>query len=345
MLLLSNQQWPFLVTRVPQQGALIVTDDRDVLQQREVMSSFSPVFTLFGTNRTSGQETPVFWITEDLADRILAGTGQTVATLQETQGTLRLDETAWLPTHVEVSLEITGTTYEKVPVRHVIGHMPGIRGRIEGGGAATQMDDELIMVVAQYDGVGDDHSHAYPGANDNASGVGVMLEAIRTLQEQEYEPYRTFLFVAYAGEGQPHGLGYGLPIEPDTFLKAKAHFATAYDLQTVVYLRGLGRGSEPVLEISAGGSQRLLNTFEEAARRVGVRTQRAADRLDIDVVFDEGGAFDSADEVPNVTLSVEGWQETSRRPTDTLQGISARTLEDMGEALTLALMVMGREEY
>jgi hypothetical protein len=345
LLLLTDAQWPFLVTRQPRQGALIVTGDRDRLEQREVMGSFSPIYSMYGTNRSAGYETPVFWISEELADRILAGTGQTVGTLREAQATLKLDEAAWLPTTVDVSVEITGTTHEKVPVRHVIGHLPGTRGRIEGGGAETQMDDQLIMVIAQYDGVGDDRTSAYPGANDNASGVGVMLEAIRTLQEQDYVPYRTFLFVAYAGEGQPHGLAYGRPIEPMTYLQAKAHFAGAYTLQSVVYLRGLGYGSEPVLEISARGSQRLLHLFEEAARRVGVRTQRAADRLNIDVVFDEGDAFDSADEAPNITLSRVGWEETSMRPSDTLDLISAQSLEEAGEALTLALMVMGREEY
>ena len=38
------------------------------------------------------------------------------------------------------------------------------------------------------------------------------------------------------------------------------------------------------------------------------------------------------------------WQETSHRPADTVQTISADTLEDAGETLALALMVMGREE-
>ena len=113
----------------------------------------------------------------------------------------------------------------------------------------------------------------------------------------------------------------------------------------MIYLRGLGHGTEPVLELSAGGSQRLINVFEDAARSMGVRTQRGAERLDLDVVFDEGSAFDSADEAPNITLSVVGWEETRHRPTDTLESISAERLEETGEALALALMVMGREEY
>ncbi|MBC8446506.1 MAG: M28 family peptidase, partial [Chloroflexi bacterium] len=346
LLLLSEAHMPNVVIDQARQGILIVTDDETRLAWREMMPISNPTYTIFGTGREIGGETPAFWISEGLADRLLAGTGQTAESLRQAEKTLGLDEVAVLPVPVKVSSEITGTVHEKVPVRHVIGHMPGTRGRIEGAGAATQMDDQLIMIVAQYDGVGNDAAgNPYPGANDNASGVAVMLEAIRTLQEQEYTPYRTFLFVAYAGEGTPHGLGYGRRIEPITFLQAKKGFSSAYKLQAVIYLRGLGHGTEPVLELSAGGSQRLVNVFEDAARRVDVRTQRGADRLDLEVVFDEGSAFDSADEAPNITLSMVGWDEVSHRPTDTLENISAEQLEKAGEALALALMVMGREEY
>mgnify|MGYP001128387884 CR=1 FL=1 len=345
LLLLLEEHLRYLVGEQPQRGMLIVSDDDARLEQREVMPSRDPTYQMWNTGRTVGYETPAFWITEEVANRFLAGTEQTVQSLRHTEEMLGQDEVAVLPTGLDVSLEITGTAHEKMPVRHVIGHLPGTAGRIEGGPSEAQMDDQLIMVLAQYDGTGTDPvGSAYPGANDNASGVAVMLEAIRTLQEQEYAPYRTFLFVAYAGEGSPHGLGYGRQMEVTGFLQAKRGFASAYKLQAVVYLRGLGYGTEPTLELSAGGSQRLIRVFEDAAQKMEVRTQRGAERLDMNVLFDEGSAFDSADEAPNITLSMVGWQETSHRSSDTLESISAERLE-AGEALALALMVMGREEY
>ncbi len=346
LLLLSEEHLRYLVGEQPQQGMLIVSDDDARLERREVMPSRDPTYQMWGTGRTVGYETPVFWITEEVANRLLAGTEQTVQSLRKTEETLGQDEVAVLPTGLDVSLEITGTAHEKMPVRHVIGHLPGTRGHIQGGPASAQMDDQLIMVLAQYDGTGTDPAgSAYPGANDNASGVAVMLEAIRTLQEQEYAPYRTFLFVAYAGEGSPHGLAYGRQMEATGFLQAKRGFASSYKLQAVVYLRGLGQGTEPTLELSAGGSQRLIRVFEDATQKVKVRTQRGTERLDMNLVFDEGSAFDSADEAPNITLSMVGWEETSHRSADTLESISAERLEEAGEALALALMVMGREEY
>ena len=50
--------------------------------------------------------------------------------------------------------------------------------------------------------------------------------------------------------------------------------------------------------------------------------------------------------VPTVRLYWEGWEETSRRPEDTLENVSPDKLEQSGRTLALALMVLGREtEY
>jgi peptide/nickel transport system permease protein len=345
LLLLSDQYLSAIISDQPRQAILIATDDPAKLARRELMNTADPTYTLGLSSRIIGQETPVFWISEALAGRLMAGTGQTLESLRQTEGALGLSEIATLPTGIQVSSEITGTVREKVPVRHIIGHLPGTRGKVEGGPADAQMDNQLIMVLAQYDGVGDFEGAVYPGANDNASGVAVMLEAIRVLQEEEYKPYRTFLFVAYAGEGQPHGLQWGRSLEPTTFLQAKAHFANAYRLEATIYLRGLGSGSEPTLSLSAGGSQRLLSLFEDAARSVGARTTRGVDRLDMGIVFDEGSWLDSADVAPNIVLSTVGWESTRHTPDDTAESVTAEQLEKAGKTLALALMVMGREEY
>ncbi len=58
----------------------------------------------------------------------------------------------------------------------------------------------VVIVGAHYDTAGGTGS---PGANDNASGVGVMLELARVFREVENIP--TFLFVAFASEEIPEG--------------------------------------------------------------------------------------------------------------------------------------------
>ena len=88
---------------------------------------------------------------------------------------------------------------EKVAVQHVLGYIPGTHSY---DFCADCLGKKLIVVMAQYDApsIGPD-GEVYPAANDNASGVAVMLEAIRVLQETDYQPYKTLFFVAYSGEG------------------------------------------------------------------------------------------------------------------------------------------------
>jgi hypothetical protein len=236
-------------------------------------------------------------------------------------------------------MAVEGTQEERWPVVNVIGHMPG-HASLPG---ESQMDNQLILVLAQYDSPPPGpEALDYPAANDNASGVAVMLEAIRVLQETEYIPNRTFLFVAYSGEGLEGGEDVSNP-EISRLLQAKRGFASAMVPEAIVHVRGVGGGSGDRLEVSAGGSLRLAELFESAARKMGSGVKRGEQAIDISVIYEEGSPFDSGQDVPEVRLSWEGWSENARLPSDTLDNISADNLEDAGRTLALALMIMGRE--
>jgi len=268
-----------------------------------------------------------------------------VAEMRRISEELERDEVFDLPTEVNVFMTVQGTVHEKVPVLHVIGHLPGKAGHVPGAREYQVLDDQVIVVLAQYDSPPTDASGVlYPAANDNASAVGVMLEAIRTMQETGYQPYRTFIFVAYSGEGLEGGREVSTP-EAAEFIKAKYGFSSSLNIEAVVRLRGLGAsaGKTPRLALSTQGSERLMNLFEDAAQRMGVRTRRVEEAIDMSIVFEEKSAYESAQEAPEISLSWTGWGEMARRPTDTLDAISTDRLEQAGRALTLALMIMGRE--
>jgi hypothetical protein len=101
--------------------------------------------------------------------------------------------------------------------------------------------------------------------------------------------------------------------------------------------------------VAAGGSQRLAKLFESAARRVGARPTRSRETIDMGLIYGNtaGGPHNAAQSVgtatPTVRLYWEGWQETSRRPEDSLENVSPDKLEQAGQTLALALMVLGRE--
>jgi len=327
---------------MPRGGMLIVTEDETELSRNYTYSTRDPIDVIYGTNREVGTDTPILWINEATANRILQGSNQTIADLRLSADDLIENELINFPTPHIVSMAVEGTLVEKTPAQHVIGYLPGTAGTP----GETQLDNKMIVVMAQYDAppIGPD-GVIRAGANDNASGVAVMFEAIRTLQESGYQPYKTFLFVAYSGEGLEGGELVTVP-DPQKFLQAKTGFASTYDIEAVVDLRGLGAGNGDRLAISAGGSQRLSRLFEEAAGLNKVDITRIDDSVDFRLVFEDRNAQQGGQEAPRISLSWEGWHETSRTPDDTIETISEDKLDAAGETLSLALMILGREtEY
>lgn len=269
---------------------------------------------------------------------MLEGTGYTIADLCSQAEDLGVNEIFELPTQVRASMDVQGTIQEKVPVRHVIGHWTGVSDSRSGG-----INDQMIIVMAQYDTPPPSPDDEFsPGANDNASGVAVMLEAIHTMRETKYQPYRTLLFVAYSAEGLEGGES-AYPPDVERFLLAKRGFSTSLEIEAVVDLRGLGAGQGDSLVISAGGSLRLADLFEDASRRMDVPVRRSGEAVDINIVFEERDRRAGGQEAPNVGLRWEGWEATSRRSADTLESMPADKLEQAGRALSLALMILGRE--
>jgi Zn-dependent M28 family amino/carboxypeptidase len=86
--------------------------------------------------------------------------------------------------------------FQALPIqaRNVLGLLPGVD---------PQRKDELVVIGAHYDHMGrDPNGTIYNGANDNASGVAVMLEIARLWQMQGFRPAHSVLFAAWDDEEQ-----------------------------------------------------------------------------------------------------------------------------------------------
>jgi len=336
ILILPSAREVSYLERVHCGAVLVVAEEGITMGQRRTLSAREPF---------SERYMPMLWITEATADRLLGGTGYTTGDLRRLAEELGRDEMINLPTQGTVSIVVESTIHEAVPVSNVIGHLPGLAGSIEGAPVAelAKLDDHVIVVLAQYDNPpSTPEGMSCPAANDNASAVGIMLEVVRTMQESGYQPYKTFLFIAYSGEGQEEGIRASPP-EVSKFLQARRGFADSFEVEAVVELRGLGAGEGDSLILSGDGSKRLTDLFNTSARRTGVPVGRAREQLDISIVFEDKTFDEGGQKSPNIHLSWEGWEATSRLPTDTLETISPEKLDQAGRALTLALMTLGRE--
>jgi peptide/nickel transport system permease protein len=337
LVVLSASQAEF-ARRTDAAAVLILAEDPMDLGRSHTLSSVDPVFQSYFSDELSGHQTPMLMISEDIANRLLSGTGQDLAELRSVMEEIPRDEVVEYPTGVDASVDVQGTAFENERVRQVIGHLPGTFGT-----PGYQLDDKLIVVLAQYDTPPlNPDGQDYQGANDNASGLAVMLEVIRTMQESGYQPYKTFLFVAYSGEGREGGSLVTRP-EIARLLQAKQGFSFVFEIEAIIDLRGLGTADGDELVLSSGGSLRLTELFEDIAKREGVRVKQAAEPMDVSVIFDEGNRFDSGEEGPRIGIRWEGWEANSRTPADNLDAISVDNLEQAGRVITYALMVIGRE--
>jgi len=79
-------------------------------------------------------------------------------------------------------------------------------------GRDPKLKDEWIVLSAHYDHLGKDGDRLYPGADDNASGVAMLLEVAERFALRNDRPRRTVLFVAFDQE--------------ETGLLGSCHFAT-----------------------------------------------------------------------------------------------------------------------
>ncbi len=345
LVLSPRAEW--LVQRIDKQAVLVVTDDPADLQRGVTLSTH--LSSGYSNNRfREPAAVPVFYISEEVANRLLAPRGITVADLRAEESKLGQREWFGVRTGVRVHTRVIGEEHNKTEVRNVIGHWPGVAGLREGASAgerAAQLDQRAILVVAQYDGWGRDvDGTLYPGANDNASGVALMLELIRSWKETGYQPKKTFIFVAYAGEGYVSGQVPSREVDPTTFLKAKYGFATSLEIEAVVYLRGVGGGSGDALSLSTEGSLRLGELFENAAKQQGLTVRRRDQGINLGVIFESSAVqMGGGEAAPYIVVTWEGYEDTSRLPQDTVDGVDPLKLDRVGRSLSLALMVIGRE--
>jgi hypothetical protein len=319
---------------------IVIAPEGTDLSRRYTLSGRSGMGFDFDWNRV-GEEKPYVWISHAMAERLLALSDIALDDLLEKTSNLGSGEVYDLPLEGRAAFSMHGTIHEKVPVRNVMGYLPGWHGY---DFCADCLGKRAILVLVQYDSppIGPD-GIIYPAANDNASGVAVMLELIRLIQETDYYPPKTFYFAAYSGEGLDNGEPIGDPPEINELLQARPALL-GLEIEAIVLIRGVGAGSGERVEISAGGRLRLAQLFDRAARHMDARLVRADEAFDISVIYYDLTSFSEVGEqAPTVKTYWEGWQDFSGLPEDTFEIISEDNLDQAGRTLALVLMILGQE--
>jgi Peptidase family M28 len=92
-----------------------------------------------------------------------------------------------------------GGYYQEIPGAKTDAEGPAILGRNIGAflpGSDPKLKDEFVIVSAHYDHLGIRGGKIYPGADDNAGSVAMMLEVARRFAESKVKPARTVVFLS-----------------------------------------------------------------------------------------------------------------------------------------------------
>jgi hypothetical protein len=197
----------------------------------------------------------------------------------------------------------------KMRLRNVVGILPGRNPQYAG---------QSVVIGAHYDGLGmgmfgarrEDQGKVHPGADDNASGVAVLIElASRLPLTANIE--RSVVFVAFTGE-EAGRKGSRYYVEHER--RYPAGRATGMiNLDTV---GRLGRGK--LILLGAGSAEEWAPLFQEAGKAAKVEIAPSLQELDSSdqVSFHAAG-------VPAVQLFT-GAHLDYHRPTDTFDEIDAK---------------------
>jgi aminopeptidase N len=216
---------------------------------------------------------------------------------------------------------MAGENSEPLTARNVIGVLPGTNPDLKG---------QALIVSAHYDHLGfgwpDARAGAkgqlHPGADDNASGVAVMLDLARLMADAK--PERSIIFAAFAGEeegllGSRHYVTAAQA--PGARFPLSGHIADL-NLDTVGRL-----GDGKVTVFGAGSARELPFIFMGASAVTGIPTQAVAQEIggSDDKAFVEAG-------IPAVQLFASAGSDY-HRPSDT-----ADKIDDVGLGKVAAIL-------
>jgi len=312
-------------------GMLVITDDPATLQRKYVFPRDSRLYE----RRPSA---PLLYISQEVAEKLLATAGSSLAELNDLAKGLEPGQVALTAAGATVHLSVAGLP-DNDPNEmcyNVIGFIPGT-GALTGPTKGQGLDTQVIMVSAYYDGLGlGPEGTLYPGANDNASGVAMMLEMARVLKQSPYQPKKTVVFAAWA-EGER-----GESLSLTNVMNAKPGFGLL-TVEAVIELSGVGAGDGQGIALGQGSSFRLTQLYKDAADRLGVATttRGRGPHFDLPVRTPFGGRS-----AMTAYVSWDGADRLAHTAGDTVETISVDKLRQVGQTTLLVLTVLSREvEY
>ena len=302
-------------------GILVIADEKYPLERRDIFP-FEPPRAL--------HEVPTMVISLPVAEQLLATTGTSLSALADIEKGLGVNQVANTGEGAEVQMSVNAGRFEDLSKDQYI----NIIGVIPGEGAYLTSEEQVIMISAYYDGLGMGLDGTfYPGANDNASGVALLLELARVMKESTYKPEKTVIFVAWAGGERSEGLSIV------NVLNARPG-AGGFTVEAVIELSGVGYGTGKSIALQDGSSYRLVKLFQAAAEKYNDPTTTRGRNPHYG-----RGSIPGFGDRRALTLSIswDGSDDLAHTAGDVPELIDPQKLLRVGRSTLLTLMVLCRE--
>ena len=190
-------------------------------------------------------------------------------------------------------------------------------GQIQG--ADPLLKDEAIILGANLDHLGFCYE-IMPGANDNASGVSVLLGIAEAMAKSPIKPKRSILFIAFGSKEQAF-MGAQTYLKKPAFPKNK----------TIVYLNlsrvGIGDKAQALGAQDYPELRKYIQGLETLPYSNLGRPQ-----MDSDIFLSKG--------IPSIAITVYGASSHARTRQDTADTIDPNTMEELSKILYQGILDM-----
>lgn len=171
------------------------------------------------------------------------------------------------------------------------------------GGLIGEKADEVIILSAHYDHLGVFEGQVYPGANDNASGVGCILDVMRRILREGKPPKRTLVIAFWSAEE----MGY---VGSQAFVQTPS--IPLNQIKAVLNADTVGNGTIGDFALWSDGENIAVKAVHQAATDCGASamlTPTGGHNSD-SVSFSSAG-------IPAVTIMARDWLYKNHTPEDT----------------------------
>jgi len=228
---------------------------------------------------------------------------------------------------------VVGKEKRKAALHNVIGIIPGKNPAFQ---------DQSVVICAHYDHLGlgwpdvhrGDEGKIHFGADDNASGVAVMLELAHTLGKS-FKPERSIVFIAFTGEeNRLTGSAYYLKNLEKKNKNQLINMMAAVNLDTV----GRLAEQEKLMVIGGSSAREWKFIFMGIGYTVGIETQLVTQELD------------ASDQVSFIKVGIPAIQLFSgphmdyHRPSDTIGKINGAGLVKVATVAKEAIVYLSERK-